>query len=157
MGAAPVTRAADISYILLEVIKMELDVSQYSCPNPECADYGKAGAGNIRIHCRKDKRLRCVSCSGRFSARQGTIFYNLKTDEEKILRALMMIGERCSARGTARALGTNEDTVLGWVKLAAQHADEVSKHLISKLNVTQLQLDELWSFVQKKRCRQKPA
>lgn len=136
---------------------MELDVTQYSCPNPECPDYGKAEAGNIRIHCRKDRRLRCATCNERFSARAGTIFYNLKTDEEKVLTAIKMIGERNSLRGIARTLNTKEDTVGEWAKKAAEHAREVSNLLMIRLNLTQLQVDELWSFVEKKRYGQKCA
>lgn len=130
---------------------MEIDPNQHSCPNPECADYGKVGAGNIRIHCSADKRLRCASCNQRFSARAGTIFYKLKTDEEKVLMALALLAERNSARATARILGTNEDTVLEWLAKAAEHAQEVSDLLIRKLKTSQAQLDEMWSFVGKKR------
>lgn len=136
---------------------MELDVNQYSCPNPECPEYGKVNAGNIRIHCRADRRLRCAVCNKRFSARSGTIFYNLKTDQEKVLTALKMLSERNSARATARTLKTNEDTVLEWLRKASEHIREVSALLVTRLNVTQLQLDELWSFVGKKRCRPKCA
>jgi len=136
---------------------MEIDPNQHSCPNAECPDYGKVGAGNIAIHCRADRRLRCTTCKGRFSARQGTIFYNLKTDEEKVLTAIAMLLERNSARATARILHTNEDTVLEWLAKAGQHANEVNTLLIQKLNVSQAQLDELWSFVGKKRRAPKPA
>jgi transposase-like protein len=136
---------------------MELDLTQQSCPNPECSDYGKVGAGNLRIHCRSDGRLRCATCNRRFSARQGTIFYNLKTDQEKVLTALKMLSERSSARATARTLGTNEDTVLGWLAKAAEHANQVSQLLVTRLSVTQAQIDELWSFVEKKRRAAKPA
>ena len=135
---------------------MEVDPNQHSCPNTECPDYGKVGAGNMRIHCSKDRRLRCATCNTRFSTRQGTIFYNLKTEEEKVLTALKMLAERNSARATARTLGTNEDTVLEWLAKAGQHADEVSSLLIRKLNVSQAQIDELWSFVGKKRRASKP-
>ena len=136
---------------------MEIDPNQHSCPNTECPDYGKVGAGNIRIHCSSDRRLRCATCNGRFSARQGTIFYNLKADEEKVLMALALLAERNSARATARILGTNEDTVLEWLAKAARHASEVSEMLIRRLNVSQAQLDEMWSFVGKKRRASKPA
>jgi len=136
---------------LLEVIDMELDPTQHSCPNAECSDYGKLGCGNIAIHCRADRRLRCSTCNRRFSARQGTIFFNLKTDEEKVLAALALLSERNSARATARVLKTNEDTVLEWLAKAAQHVSEVSDLLIRELHVSQAQLDEMWSFVGKKR------
>ncbi len=136
---------------------MEVDPSQHSCPNAECADYGKVGAGNIRIHCSADRRLRCATCNRRFSARQGTIFYKLRTDEEKVLAGLKMLAERNSARATARVLGTNEDTVLKWLAKAAEHAAEVSDLLVRNLAVSQVQLDEMWSFVGKKRRASKPA
>jgi len=129
---------------------MEVDPSQHSCPNTECPDCGKVGAGNIRIHCSRDRRLRCATCNKRFSARQGTIFYKLRTDEKTVLTALALLAERNSARATARILGTNEDTVLEWLAKAAQHAAQVSELLIRKLNISQVQLDEMWSFVEKK-------
>jgi len=135
---------------------MEVDRDQHSCPNTQCPDYGKVWAGNMRTHCSEDRRLRCATCNTRFSARQGTIFYNLKTDEEKVLTALKLLSERNSARATARILSTNEDTVLEWAAKAGQHAAEVSDLLIRKLNVSQAQLDEMWSFVGKKRRASKP-
>lgn len=136
---------------------MEIDPTQLSCPNPDCPDYGRSGAGNIAVHCRADRRLRCTTCNKRFSARQGTIFYNLKTDEEKVLTALALLAERNSARATARILGTNEDTVLEWAAKAGEHAARVSEMLIRKFKVSQVQLDEMWSFVGKKRRASKPA
>ena len=135
---------------------MEVDRDQHSCPNSECPDYGRVGAGNIRTHCSRDRRLRCATCNTRFSARQGTIFYKLRTDEEKVLTALALLAERNSARATARILSTNEDTVLEWAAKAGQHAAEVSDLLIRKLNVSQVQIDEMWSFVGKKRRASKP-
>jgi transposase-like protein len=135
----------------MEVFPMELDRNQLMCLNPDCPDYGKVGVGNIGIHCRKDRRYYCTTCKERFSARQGTIFYNLKTDEQKVLLALKMLSERNSFRATARTLGTNEDTVLSWLHLAAEHAEEVSRLLVQKVNASQIQVDELWSFVGKKR------
>ena len=136
---------------------MEIDRNQLSCLNSECSEYGKFGAGNIGIHSCASKIYYCNVCKGRWSVRRNTIFYNLKTDEEKVLLALKMLSERNSARATGRTLGFKEDTILDWLKKAARHAREVSDLLITRLNVTQLQLDELWSFVGKKRCRQKCA
>ncbi len=130
---------------------MEVDRDQLSCTNPDCTFYGRTGAGNICIHCQADKRYYCTVCKTRFCATAGTIFYNLKTDPEKVLMALQLISERNSARGTARILKTNEDTVLAWLKLAGDHAEEVQRLLLRDLSVSQVQLDELWSFVGKKR------
>jgi transposase-like protein len=129
----------------------ELDPTQYYCLNPDCPDYGKAGAGNIGIHSRADKRLYCTTCKERFSARQGTIFYNLKTDEEKVLLALKLAAERNSIRAMSRILDSEQASISRWLSRAANHINEVNDYLIRELKVTQLQLDELWSFVGKKR------
>lgn len=136
---------------------MELIREQLSCLNPECEYYGKTGAGNIGIHSRADKRYYCTACKGRWSVRQGTIFYNLNTDEEKVLLALKLLAERNSLRGVSRILDVKKDTVGEWFRRAAQHADEVSEYLIRELKVSQAQIDEMWSFVGKKRRSSKPA
>lgn len=129
----------------------DLDRTQYYCPNPSCDDYGKIDAGNIGIHSRADRRLYCTTCKERFSARQGTIFYNLKTDEDKVLLALKLAAERNSVRAISRILDSTQGTIDGWLARAANHANDVSDYLIRKLKLTQLQLDEFWSFVGKKR------
>lgn len=130
---------------------MDMDRSQQACSNQECPDYGKVGGDNITVHSYIDKRFRCSTCKSRWSANKGTMFYNLKTKKEKVLQALSLLSERNSARGTARTLDVKEDTVLHWLKLAGQHSSEVNELLMRELNVSQIQLDELWSFVGKKR------
>jgi transposase-like protein len=134
-----------------------MDRDQLSCLNPNCSLYGKLGAGNISIHSNADKRYYCTLCKERFSARQGTIFYNLNTDEEKVLLALKLLAERNSLRATARILDTTKESVSRWLGRAAVHANEVSDYFLRELKISQAQIDELWSFVGKKRCRQKQA
>jgi transposase-like protein len=129
---------------------MEMDRNRLACLNPDCPEHGKVGAGNIGIHSYADKRYYCTTCKKRFSARQGTIFYGLKTEEQKVLLALHMLAERMSARGVGRVLDIDEHTVLNWLKRAGQHADGVSRHHLRQLKTSQVQLDEIWSFVEKK-------
>jgi transposase-like protein len=142
---------------MLATTQPEVDRTQYSCPNPDCPDFGKINAGNINIHSRADMRLYCTTCKERFSARQGTIFYNLKTDEEKILYVLKMAAERTSLRAISRILGPTTTSIDRWLGRAAMHVNEVNDYLKRELTVTQLQLDELWSFVEKKRQTHRPA
>lgn len=135
----------------------DLDRTQYYCPNRDCRDYGKMNAGNIGIHSRADRRLYCTTCKERFSARQGTIFYNLKTDEDKVLLALKLAAERNSVRAISRILESTQGAIDGWLARAAKHVNEIDDYLIRKLKITQLQLDEFWSFVGKKRCTHRSA
>jgi transposase-like protein len=132
-----------------------MDCNQLSCLNPDCSFFGRIGAGNIRVHSNADNMYYCTLCKERFSARKGTIFYNLNTDEEKVLLALKLLAERNSLRATARILHTTKESVGRWLERAAAHANEVSDYLLRELKISQAQIDELWSFVGKKRRHKK--
>jgi IS1 family transposase len=60
------------------------------------------------------------------------------------------LAEGVSLRATARIFGVDKDTVCAWLKKAAAHSQQVSDSLMKNLNVPEVQLDELWTFVQKK-------
>lgn len=121
------------------------------CDNPDCPDYGKVGAGNIRIHSHKERRYRCLSCRKTFSETKGTFFYRLRTNRKDVLEAIAMLVERNSIRAIARIKGVKANTILHWLDLAGQHAAEVSEYLIRDLHLTQAQVDELWTFIKKSR------
>jgi hypothetical protein len=52
--------------------------------------------------------------------------------------------------GIAFVLNVKKDTVLEWLDRAYKKADEVNNALLKKLPVTQVELDEMWSFVKRK-------
>ena len=47
-------------------------------------------------------------------------------------------------------LGIKEETLLGWLDRAAMKAEEINKALLKDIPVTEVQLDEMWSFVKRK-------
>jgi len=51
-------------------------------------------------------------------------------------------------------LGVTQETVLEWLKRAAKKAEEINRHLLRELPVTQVQLDEMWNFIERKQARQ---
>src|SRR5262245_65648168 len=51
-------------------------------------------------------------------------------------------------------LGVTEETVLAWLRRAAQKAHAINAHLLRNLPVTQVQLDEMWSFIRRKHAQQ---
>lgn len=137
------------------MVKKELNLEAFFCPNQDCKDYGKKGGGNIvldRVYGRQDTALlRCRTCSKTFSESRETPFFRLQTPRETVLKALAMLVERGSIRGTGRAMGVTKDTVSRWLDRAAEHAEEVSQYLMKDLELTQVQVDEVWSFIKKKR------
>ncbi len=131
-----------------------------ACPNKTCIDYGKTGKGNIvangtyQARGRRVHKYICRTCSKSFTSASNTIFYDLRTGEEAILMGLKMILKGMSLRGVADVLDVKLDTVRRWLQKASQHSEEVNKILMKEIEVDKVELDELWTFVQKKRFRE---
>lgn len=130
------------------------DVSRLFCPNGDCPDYSQFGRGNLRPRRQYGKARRwmieCRSCGKEFSQRRGTVFFGLHASEEVIGRTLQCVAEGNGIRATARIQGVNKDTVGRWLARAGEHGRAVNNYLMTELQVDQVQLDELWSFVKKK-------
>ena len=71
-----------------------------------------------------------------------------------ILIALKMILKGMSFRGVAEVLEVKLDTVRRWLSRAAEHSEEVNKALMKDIVVSKVELDELWTFVQKNKYRE---
>lgn len=68
------------------------------CPNEKCSIYGRVWAGNVWGYGTYGKQGRryyiCKACRKTFSETTGTIFFNLKTDTEMVIKTLSMLVER---------------------------------------------------------------
>ncbi len=131
-----------------------------ACPNKKCGRYGQTGKGNIignGTYKTKNGKIRkyiCKSCGLVFNDRTNTAFFDLRTKDEKVLFALKMVIKGMSLRSVAEILDVKLDTVRGWLARAADHSEEVNKVLLTDLKVSKVELDELWTFVQKKQFRE---
>src|SRR5947209_6495495 len=119
------------------------------CDNATCRDYGKVGAGNIKVFSYVERRSYCATCRHTFSADKHTFFETLRCPRATVLDALALLVERNSLRAAARLTRRSPNRVLHWLALAGQHAAVVSAALIRDLSLTQVQIDELWTFVKK--------
>lgn len=126
-----------------------MDCNQQHCANDACPDMGKARQGNIKVYSYKERRYYCITCGQTFSAARGSIFYRLHTTRQDFIEAVGMLAERCSVRGVARIKRVKPDTVLHWLEVAGYQAATVSATLVHDLRLTQVQVDELWTFVKK--------
>lgn len=131
-----------------------------ACPNKDCHHYGRVNQGNIASNGTKGtksgrvRNFLCRSCGKSFCQRQGTAFYDLRTSEERVLLAIKMLLRGMSLRGIADVLEVKLDTVRFWLTRCAGHAEAVNDQLIKEISVSRVELDELWTFVQKKGLRQ---
>jgi len=125
------------------------------CPNKDCKEYGLRGQGNISFRGKYGKGkerilLYCRTCGKRFSSRTGTPFFGLHLSDESIRQVVHHAAEGVGVRATARLLGLGKDTVNRVVLLAGEHCALVLSNLLSSLKMTEVQLDELWSFIKKR-------
>ena len=120
------------------------------CPNPECEDYGDMKA-NVIIRYGKTRdgrqRYQCKSCKKTFNERKGTMFYNRKTEEKDILECLALLAEGVRISSISRSKGFKEDTILSFLREAAHHAEQVEAILLNEYEISQVQIDGLWTYV----------
>ena len=102
----------------------------------------------------KRRMFRCRACSTTFAETRDTVFFDLRTAEEKVMMALKMLLVRVDLAGISFVLGVTEETVLAWLARAAQHAEAINAHVLRDLPVTQVQLDEMWNFIARKHARE---
>jgi IS1 family transposase/transposase-like protein len=126
------------------------------CPNKSCCYYGQKNKGNIKCistymtKSGKRRTFECKECGETFSETRDTVFFDLRTSEEKVIMALKMILVQVSLSGIAFVLDVTEETILRWLERAYQKANEINQILLQDLPVTEVQLDEMWSFVKRK-------
>ena len=60
---------------------------------------------NIGIHSRKEQRFICHACQKTFSARQGTVFYRLRTSAETVVIVVTLLAHGCPLQPTFKGLG----------------------------------------------------
>jgi transposase-like protein len=131
-----------------------------ACPNMKCQMYGLMGNGNVvgngtyQTKSGNVRKFICRACGRTFSERSNTVFFNLRSDDKEMMRALKMVLKGSSLRATAEIMEVHLDTVRAWLRRAAEHGEEVNQVLLKEMNVSKVELDELWTFVQKKQFRE---
>ena len=116
------------------------------CPNPNCPESHVVRNGSHRGR----QRYHCRSCKTYFGETQGTPMYGLKTPAAEVAQALLIVMRRGSLRAAEEITGHKYETISVWLKRAAAHAEALTQVLASDLHLSQVEIDEFWSFVQKK-------
>jgi len=122
------------------------------CLNPDCPDYRKRNTGTIvkkGFNAKGNQMFKCKTCGVRFPETKGTVFYNRHLKEEQIIQICKLLVEKNGIRAIARIMEIHRDTVSDLVEDLARHAREVTDFLIRDVGLTEIQVDEMWSFVKK--------
>ncbi len=126
------------------------------CPNEQCKDYGLREQGNLTRQfaygVKRDRHmLYCRTCKTRFAETRCTAFFGSKFSSETIGSILRTTAEGVGVRATGRILGLDKDAVNRVILKAGEHCAKVLETLLVQLGLTEVQLDELWTFLEKKR------
>ncbi len=132
-----------------------LNIDKYFCINEHCSHYGLRGKGNI-VKCGTYGKfhrqyLQCKICKHKFSETRYTAFFGTKYPDETVRKIILCVAEGNGVRNTARILGLSKDAVNRIIKIAGDHCDNVMSNLLQSLSLEQCQMDELWSFISKKK------
>lgn len=125
------------------------------CPNGRCKFFGKAKAGRVVsngtyfVGGMRVRKFICRQCGKVFNSRARTPFRWLHTPQHKVLMGLKLLVKGLSLRSAAEVLGVKLDTIRGWLRRAAAHSAAVNHILVRDLKLSQVQVDELWTFVKK--------
>ena len=120
------------------------------CWNQECIDYCKVNNDNIIKFGRTAKgtqRYRCKTCGKTFVENIGTVFYGRHHSRDTILKCLALLAERNSLASIHRVMGIKEETVMDWLREAANHVEKIEDLMLANYKLTRVQLDAMWSYV----------
>jgi transposase-like protein len=113
---------------------------------PRCQGTHCVSNGSSRGH----RRFRCQDCGRTFAGTVGTPLFHLHTPVAEIVRAIMMVLRRGSLRAAEEQTGHNYETIAEWIRRIGAHADAATDVLVHDLELSEVELDEFWSFVGKK-------
>lgn len=74
---------------------------------------------------------------------KGTIFYELYHSPKEVLECLSLLAERNSLAAIHRTKGIKEETVMDWLRKAANHVEEIEALLLANYHLTRVQLDAM--------------
>lgn len=94
----------------------------------------------------------CHLCGRCLSERRGTAFFNLKTAELEVARSLDAMLRGDTQTSTAHTRHHRRETLRRWRRRAVPCARAVDRDLVTDLTITDLELDEQWSFAGKKQA-----
>lgn len=115
-------------------------------PCPRCAYPRTVRNGRTRGR----QRWVCAGCAHSFGPTTGTVMYRLQTPPAEVAQALLVVLRRGSLLAAEEVTGHKYETIGRWLRRAAAHAEALTEALVHDLRLTEVEVDEFWSFVHHK-------
>jgi len=110
-----------------------------NCPN--CNELSKKDGKD------GNQRFKCTACKKRFSIPKEKLLGAMILAEEKALMCLNLLVEGNSIRSTERITSVHRDTILNLLQTVGEKCLWIQEHLVKGVKVSDVQADEIWSFV----------
>lgn len=94
-----------------------------------------------------NQRFKCSRCCKRYSLPKGKLLGAMTLAESKALMCLNPLVEGNSIRSTERITGVHRDTVLRLLETVGRKCIWIQENLVKKVKVSNVQADEIWSYV----------
>ncbi len=125
---------------------MNTTATKPPCPDTDCYAPHVVCNGTLKGR----QRYHCRGCGAWFGETHNTPMYRLRTPPQEIGRALLVVMRRGSLRAAEEVTGHKYETIGRWVVLAAEHAEALTEVLVHDLELSTLEIDEFWSFIQRR-------
>jgi len=97
------------------------------------------------------QRYRCVDCGRTFARTINTPFFRKHLKKKEITIICRHLAEKNGFRAIARITGHHLDTIRDVADKVAKHCKKFNEYFIVELKLTPIEVDEMWSFVKKKK------
>src|SRR6266571_2614748 len=118
---------------------------------------------NCRTECRRFgkhrnglQRFRCKQCRKTFTEAQDKPLDGMYLPIEKAVAVLRLLLEGNSVSSTSRLTEVHRDTILRLLVKAGEKSERIMAQRIRNVQVRDVELDEVWSFIKKKQKRVRP-
>ena len=79
------------------------------------------------------------------------MFFGLRTPIDKIVKVLSLLASGMGQNAVCRQEEVTADSVRSWITLASEQVSAFTEYMQRDMHLDQVQIDEFWSFIRKKR------
>ena len=124
------------------------------CQNESCSYFRKEVGKDITRQGKNyacHQRFLCKHCNVVFVETKGTPLYQKKLSERKIKELCKELVRKNGVRSAAKRVNVNKNTACAYLDTLANHALELTNHLVNDLGLGAYEVDELLTFVKKRK------
>jgi len=129
----------------------KLDIA---CPNKECKAFNKTELKSIvrnGFQPNGTQKYKCTECNRNIVRTINTPFFHKHLSKKEIIHICKLLSEKTSFRAIARITKHHLDTIRSIASAIAEHCKKFNDYFVTELNLTPIEVDEMWSFVKKKK------